>query len=285
MLRVDPKLVLEDIQNASVRPVLALGEHVCHMELLHALDVHDLFEAGGDRLPEDFDGGFLSFGFHVCQVHLIHSLQAGADGSMAGVEEVAGVAVQNLDHHRVGHFESLGSAHDVHRANVAGDALGGVLILLPGLIRKAVDVVALLVSLLRQGCDRPWSGALAIAYVVLSDGFLLVAALDGVQVHLAGDLTGVVPGVSAALQQELKIAQSRVQDLQQNRVCTDLAARRQVASVRNHSAGHIVCCTIVGRHMSQQTGERYKSQHGVWRGTESPRFAEHKIGHPLEQST
>ena len=31
-------------------------------------------------------------------------LQAGADGSMAGVEEVAGVAVQNLDHHRVGHW-------------------------------------------------------------------------------------------------------------------------------------------------------------------------------------
>ena len=30
--------------------------------------------------------------------------QAGADGSMAGVEEVAGVAVQNLDHHRVGHW-------------------------------------------------------------------------------------------------------------------------------------------------------------------------------------
>ena len=29
-------------------------------------------------------------------------------------------------------FESLGSAHDVHRANVAGNALGGVLILLPG---------------------------------------------------------------------------------------------------------------------------------------------------------
>mmetsp|Transcript_19345 Transcript_19345/g.42725 ORF Transcript_19345/g.42725 Transcript_19345/m.42725 type:complete len:214 (+) Transcript_19345:398-1039(+) len=213
MLRVSPELVLKDIQDACGRCVFALGEHFSHVQLPHALDVHALLESGGEFFSKNVNEDFLLLKVHVGHVHLVHSLQARAGRSKTRIGHVSSISIQDLDHHGVGDFEPLGGPHHVHGTDVTGDALGSVLVALPVLVRKAIQVAALRVTLFRNGFDWACGFALAIPNVLRSDAFLLVA-IKHVQVDLAGDLTGVVPGISTALQQKLEITIGRVQDLQ-----------------------------------------------------------------------